>query len=74
VHIWDGSGVGLALEDLGRRELGTEAARRSARLVQHWDAVASLVGGTRQPRSVRLAALLAELTAALEDDADAVSS
>jgi thymidylate synthase len=74
VHIWDGTGLGLALQDLGRRELGTEAAEQSARLAEHWDAVASLVGGTRRPRSVRLGALLAELTAALEDGADAVSS
>jgi hypothetical protein len=43
------------------------------RLAEHWDTVASLVGGTRRPQPVRLAALLAELTSALEDGADAVN-
>ena len=73
VHTWNGSGLGLALEDLGRREPGSEAANQSVRLAEHWDTVASLVGGTRRPQPVRLAALLAELTSALEDGADAVN-
>jgi lipopolysaccharide transport system ATP-binding protein len=74
VHTWDGAGPRLALEDLGRRELGAENAKQSVRLAEHWDAVATLVGGPRQPRSARLAALLAEVTAALENGARAISS
>jgi lipopolysaccharide transport system ATP-binding protein len=66
VHTWDGTAKPLVFGDLGRRAPGAEVEAVEARLGQHWDAIASLVDAPRRPRSARLSALLAELTALLE--------
>ncbi|MDX6400089.1 MAG: lipopolysaccharide transport system ATP-binding protein [Gaiellaceae bacterium] len=66
VHTWNGTADTLLLDERGRRSPGAEAEDMAARLVQHWDEIASLVGTAPRRHFARLSALLAELTAQLE--------